>query len=151
MNITLLIVHGLVAVLLLGAITHQAASAAWPRKPGERDFVSRYRGVNGAGYTDVVVILFVLNFILGSYIYVIYRIEVRPPLEILRDLPTIGIFEMKEHILAVVLGMLPAYWYYWTKRPDMPRTRTILAVFLALSVWFGFLVGHFVNNVRGFI
>ena len=151
MNIALLIIHGLMAVMLLGAVTHQAAAAVWPRGPGQRGFVSRFRGVNAAGYTNMIVILYVLTFTLGSYIYIIYRIEVRPPLEVLLDLPTIGLFELKEHFLSVTFGMLPAYWYYWTQRPDMAKTRATLAVWLALSVWFGFVVGHFVNNVRGFV
>jgi len=36
MNITLLIIHGLLAVMLLGAITHQSFNTVWPRRPGER-------------------------------------------------------------------------------------------------------------------
>lgn len=151
MNIALLIIHGLMAVMLLGAVTHQAAAAVWPRRPGQRGLASRFRGVNAAGYTNTIVILYVLTFILGGYIYIIYRIEVRPPLEVLLDLPTIGLFELKEHFLSVTFGMLPAYWYYWTQRPDMVKTRATLAVWLALSVWFGLVVGHLVNNVRGFV
>jgi len=151
MNITLLIIHGLLAVMLLGAITHQSFNTVWPRRPGESNFIARYRGVNGAGYTNAVIVLFVLTFSLGSYIYVVYRIEVRPPLEVLFDLPAIGIFELKEHFLVIALGMLPAYWFFWKKKPENRLARTMITMVLAATVWFSFIVGHYVNNVRGFI
>lgn len=150
MNVALLIIHGLFAVALLGALTHQAMGAVWPRKPGQTDFVARFRGVNGVGYTNAVVVLFVITFILGGIVYTVYRIEVRPPLEALQDLPTVGLFELKEHFLAMGLGMLPAYWYFWKRRPEQRMTRTMITVILALIVWWSFIVGHIVNNVRGF-
>ena len=150
MNIALLIVHGLMAVLLLGALTHQAFAVVWPRRPGQTDFVARFRGVNGAGYTNAIVVLFVATFIMGSIIYTTYRVEVRPPLEAIQDLPTVGLFELKEHFLAMMLAMLPAYWYFWKRRPEERQARTMMTVILALTVWFGFIVGHIVNNARGF-
>ena len=149
MTIAFLIVHGLVAVFLLGAVTHQAMAAVWPRKPGQTDFVARFRGVNGAGYTNAVVVLFIATFILGGIVYVFYRTQVRPSLEALRDLRTVGLFELKEHYLAIALGMLPGYWYYWKRRPDARKTRAAITVILALSVWAGFIIGHIINNVRG--
>jgi hypothetical protein len=151
MNIILLIFHGIFAVLLLGAITHQMLTTVWPRKPGETNFVARFRGVNGAGYTNAIVVLYVITFIIGGYIYIFYRIQVRPPLEALLDLPTIGVFELKEHFLAIGLGMLPAYWYFWKRRPEDRLARTGLTTVLAFAVWVGFLGGHFVNNVRGIL
>ncbi len=150
MNIALLITHGLFAVALLGALTHQALGTVWPRKPGQRDFVARFRGVNGVGYTDAVIVLYIATFIMGGIVYTIYRIEVRPPLEALQDLPTVGLFELKEHFLAFGLAMLPAYWFFWHRRPEQRLTRTMITVLLALIVWWSFLVGHIVNNVRGF-
>jgi hypothetical protein len=150
-NIFLLIVHGLVAVALMGAVTHQACAAAWPRKPGQTDFVSRFRGVNGVGYVNAVIVLYLITFIIGGYIYIFYRIEVRPPLEVLGDLPTIGLFEIKEHFLAIALGMLPAYWYYWKRRPENKAARVGTTLVLAFAVWIGFIFGHIVNNVRGLL
>ena len=150
MNVGLLIIHGLFAVALLGAVTHQAMGAVWPRRPGQADFVARFRGVNGVGYTNAVIVLYVVTFILGGIIYTTYRIEVRPPLEALQDLPTVGLFELKEHFLAMAAGMLPAYWYFWKRRPEPRGPRTMITVILALVVWFSFIAGHIVNNVRGF-
>ena len=48
----LLIVHGLLAVTLLGAITHQALSVVPPSSPGKRSFFARFRNVNSAAYAD---------------------------------------------------------------------------------------------------
>jgi hypothetical protein len=63
-----------------------------------------------------------------------------------------GAFELKEHFVAVGLGMLPAYWYFW-KQPltdAHARTRALLTAMLAFIVWWSFLVGHILNNIRGF-
>jgi len=151
MNVTLLILHGICAFLLLGALTHQAVTSVWPRKPGDQGFIAVYRGVHGHSYTNAVIALFLVTFVLGGYIYIFYRIEVRPPLEALLDLVPIGVFELKEHFLAIALGMLPAYWYYWKKKPENKMARVGTTLVLTFAVWVGFLGGHFVNNVRGLL
>lgn len=151
MTVTLLLLHGICAVALLGAITHQALGVIWPRKPGQSGFVARFRSVNGAGYTNAIIVLYLITFSLGAYIYIFYRIDVRPPLEALLDLPTIGVFELKEHFLGIMLGMLPAYWYFWKRNPEVKIGRVGTTVALALAVWFSFLAGHYVNNVRGLL
>jgi hypothetical protein len=62
-----------------------------------------------------------------------------------------GSFELKEHFAAVGLAILPAYWYYW-RQPATggARTRDLLTALLAFIVWWNFLVGHILNNIRGF-
>ncbi|MGY9106175.1 MAG: hypothetical protein ACKVG0_06540, partial [Alphaproteobacteria bacterium] len=97
MTVTLLILHGIFAFLLLGALTHQAVTSVWPRKPTDKGFIAVYRGVHGHNYTNAVIVLFIITFILGGYVYIFYRIQVRPPLEALLDLVPIGVFEIKEH------------------------------------------------------
>jgi hypothetical protein len=151
MNVTLLILHGIFAFLLLGALTHQAVSSVWPRKPGDQGFIAVYRGVHGHSYTGAVIALYLITFVLGGYIYIFYRIEVRPPLEALLDLVPIGVFEIKEHFLAIALGMLPSYWYYWKRKPENKMGRVGTTMVLAFAVWVGFVGGHFVNNVRGLL
>jgi hypothetical protein len=63
-----------------------------------------------------------------------------------------GAFELKEHFAAIGLGLLPVYWYYWQQPlvPEHARTRAMLTSILAFAVWFSFLVGHVLNNIRGF-
>jgi hypothetical protein len=50
------------------------------------------------------------------------------------------------------MGLLPAYWYFWRKPfgEEHPRTRAALTLILAFIVWWSFVVGHIVNNIRGF-
>jgi hypothetical protein len=147
----LLIIHGILAVLLLGAITHQAVGAAWPvakRSPG---FWSSVRSVNGMNYTNAVLILFLVTFAIGTIVYPTYRLNVRPVLQEYRDFRPEGMFELKEHFLAVSLALLPAYWYFWHKANENNRvTRAVLTCILAFAVWWGFLTGHIINNIRGF-
>jgi hypothetical protein len=146
----LLIVHGLLAVVLLGGITHQAMSAAWPsrRKSG---IISSFRAVNGAVYTNANIVLYLATAILGGTIYPVYRVSVRSYLENARLYPAVGSFEIKEQFIAVGLGMLPLYWLLW-RRPteaDAKSARIAVTLVLCFIVWYAFLVGHVLNNIRG--
>jgi len=148
----LLIVHGLLAVALLGAITHQTLSVWAPARKPAGSFVGRFRGVPGAGYTNAIIVLYVLTAILGGIIYPAYRLEVRLVVEQLALWPYHGAFELKEHFAVIGLAMLPAYWYYWRQplAAEHTRTRGVITGMLAFIVWWNFLVGHFLNNIRGF-
>lgn len=147
----LLIVHGLLAVALLGAITHQALSVWVPARRPAGSFVARFRAVPGASYANAMVVLYVLTFVFGGIIYTEYRIAVRTVVEQLELWPQTGAFELKEHFAAVGLAILPAYWHYW-RAPvgEQARTRDVLTLLLAFIVWWNFLVGHILNNIRGF-
>jgi len=148
----LLFAHMLLAVTLLGAITHQAVSVCWPNRDRAKSFIGAFRGVNGMTYTNAIIILFVCTAILGSIIYPNYRLNVRTVLQELKLHKPEGSFELKEHAVAIGAALLPAYWYFWrTASGDESRaTRTGVTVLLAVIVWWAFLVGHVVNNIRGF-
>jgi hypothetical protein len=147
----LLIIHGILAVTLLGASSHQAISVAWPARQKADSFVGAVRSVNGARYTNAIIVLFVVAAALGSFIYPVYRVNVRPILQEYHLFKPEGSFELKEHFVAIGLMLLPAYWYFWHKADQASHaTRTVLTVMLALIVWWGFLVGHVINNIRGF-
>ena len=150
----LLIVHGLLAVALLGALTHQAMSVALPvrRAAGAGGIVTRFRAVAGAGYATAVCVLWVLTFILGAWIYTKYRVYVRIPIEQMGFYKTLGFFELKEHLATIGLGLLPIYWCFWknAKVSEYDSARRWLTVCLAAICWFNFLVGHVLNNLRGF-
>jgi hypothetical protein len=150
----LLIVHGLIAVALLGAVTHQALSVA--RRvpaPAARVFIDRFRGVGAAHYTNAIIVLYVLSTVLGALLYPQYRIDVRPTLEDLQLRSANGVFEIKEHLAAIGLGLLPAYWWYWRSpgKADDGGARRFLTWILAFLVWFNFLVGHVLNNIKGLL
>ena len=152
MIILLLILHGLLAVALLGAITHQTISVWSPARGTAESFVGRMRSVSASSYVNAIVVLYLLTALLGAMIYPSYRLNVRIVLEQMQLFKQNGAFELKEHLVAIGLGMLPAYWYFW-RQPlvsDHARTRAVITVMLAFIVWWGFLVGHVLNNIRGF-
>ncbi len=148
----LLIIHGLLAVALLGALTHQAISVLWPARQRTGSFVSSLRSVPSTTYTNAIVVLFIATAIIGSIIYTEYRVSIRGTLRDYRLFVQEGSFELKEHFLSIGLGLLPAYWYYW--RPavskDHATTRVIVTALLAAIVWYAFITGHVLNDIRGF-
>ena len=150
MDTAVLIVHGICAMFLVGAITHQALGVFWPRRPGQSGFVARMRVANSSGYVTAIMVLYVTTFLLGSYIYPIYRVFVRPPLQDLQLTYAIGLFEVKENFAAIVLAMLPSYWYFWRKAPEFPVTRKAITAIMFATIWYNFIAGHILNNVRGF-
>src|SRR5262245_10878365 len=149
---TLLIIHGLLAVALLGAITHQAVAVWWPARVPSASFVGRFRAVPSTSYVWAIIVLYVITFVMGAWIYTQYRFTARLALEQLRFLKTVGLFEIKEHLATIGLIVLPAYWAFW-RRPlsaDYAGARRQVTLLLALVVWANFLIGHVVNNARGF-
>ena len=148
----LLIIHGLVAVALLGAITHQTL-ATWAgarERPGS--FFGRFRAVRSASFANAVVVMYAVSALLGGIVYLYFRVDIRPDLERAGHWQTLGLFDIKEHFVAIGLALLPAYWICW-RRPradESPRTRAALTSILAFIVWWSFLIGHVVNNIRGF-
>ena len=155
MIVVLLILHALLAVALLGAITHQALSvfAVAPAANGRWNFFDRFRGVDATAYATPIVVLFAVTAIGGALLYPQYRIDVRPALEDTQNVAANGVFEIKEHLVAIGLGLLPAYWLFWRKRngPETAAPRRYLTWLLAFFVWWSFIVGHVLNNIRGML
>ena len=149
-----LLVHLMLAVFLLEALTHQAVSVVMPvrKVAGAGGFVTRFRAVPAAGYATAVCVLWVFTFIVGSYIYTKYRIYIRIPIEQAGYWKTQGFFDFKEHVATICLTILPAYWFFWknAQNPEYDTARKVVTVYLAISCWFLFIVGHVLNNTRGF-
>ncbi len=146
----LVIVHGLLAVALLGSITHQAISVAWPSR-NKVGFSNAYRAVSSRVYVNANIVLFIAVATLGGFIYPIYRVWVRTYLENARLFSAVGSFEVKEQFISIGLGMLPFYWLVWrSSEPAAQSARTAVTLMLCFIVWFGFIAGHVLNNVRGF-
>jgi hypothetical protein len=146
----LLILHSVVAAALLGSITHQTVAACWParRKSG---FISSFRSVQGKLYTNVNIALYLAMAALGGLIYPAYRISVRTYLETARLWSVNGSFELKEQFVTVGLGMLPVFWLVWQHPLDigMQIARGATTAILCFIVWYSFLVGHIIVNIRG--
>ena len=146
----LLFVHFVLAVALLAAVTLQAVAVLMPARQVAGHFVDR-SPMPAVSYTTLIVVLYVLQALMGAWVYVKYRTYVRIPMEELRHFWTVGSFELKEHVVTMGLALLPAYWYFWREplAADHDGVRRWVTVFLALSVWYAFIVGHVANDFRG--
>ena len=147
----LLILHGLVGVALLGAITHQTMATLRRRSTRSGSFFDRYAGVAERTFTLAVVALYVANVALGALIYPSYRLNVRIPFEEMSLGWAIGLFELKEHFAGIGLAALPLYASTWKAghADGHRRDRIAITLVLAFIVWWDFLVGHVLNNIRG--
>jgi len=152
MATTLLILHGLVAVALLGAITHQTLATCAPSRAKPLSFFGRFRAVPGTGFANAVVILYLISWLLGAVVYLYFKVDLQPNLERDRHWHALGFFDLKEDFAAIGLGVLPAYWFCWRGLVDGESrwTRVALTLLLAFIVWWAFLVGHVTNNIGGF-
>jgi hypothetical protein len=149
---TLLIIHGLLAIALLGAITHQTVALWLPARAAAGNFIGRFRAVPSLSYVMAIIVLYLLTFVLGAWIYTHYRYTSRLALEQLRFFKVVGGFEVKEHLAVIGIILLPAYWYFWRQplSPDYAAARRHVTLLLAILIWANFLIGHIVNNGRGF-
>ena len=152
MPTALLIVHGLVAVALLGAITHQTLAAWAPSRTRPRSFFARFRAVHPAAFANAVVVLYLASALLGGIVYLYFKLDIQPKLERDHHWPAMGLFDLKEDFVVIGLGLLPAYWIGWRQQPIDERGRipAALTALLAFMVWWSFLIGHVINNILGF-
>jgi hypothetical protein len=152
MATALLIIHGLVAVALLGALTHQTLATWAPARARPGSFFGRFRAVPTAAFANAIVVLYAISTILGAIVYLYFRVDVRPALEQAGHWQTLGLFDIKEHFVAIGSALLPAYWVCWQqpRADEYARTRAALTLILAFVVWWSFLIGHVTNNIKGF-
>lgn len=63
-----------------------------------------------------------------------------------------GFLDLKEDFVVIGLGVLPAYWFCWrgTDNSQHHHLRAALTILLAFIVWWSFIVGHVMNDIRGF-
>jgi hypothetical protein len=88
----------------------------------------------------------------GAVVYLSFKVDIQPTLERDHYWRAMGFFDLKEDFVAIGLGLLPAYWISW-RRPivnEPGRTAAALTAILAFVVWWGFLIGHVMNNILGF-
>jgi hypothetical protein len=142
--------HFAVAVALLAAITLQAAAVLLPA-PQVAGAPGPFGPLLTAPSATLIVILYVVQALLGAWIYIKYRTYVRIPMEGLRHWWSVGAFEFKEHTITMGLALLPAYWYFWRDPASQEHAviRKWVTVFLLFTVWYGVAVGHVVNDFRG--
>ena len=148
----LLIVHSLLAVVLLGAITHQGFAAAAKRSEVRKtSFLGRFRATEASGYCNAIVVLYLAVIFVGAILYPEYRLVVRPTLQSLDLRAANGAFEIKEHFSAIGLVMLPAYWMCWRQplTQEYAAARIWLTGILAAMAWWNFVVGELLVAIKG--
>jgi hypothetical protein len=146
----LLFIHFVLAVAVLAAVTLQTVAVLMPARQVAGGFIDR-SPIPAASYATLIVILYVAQALMGAWIYIKYRTYVRIPMEQFKHWWTVGSFEIKEHVVAMGMGLLPAYWYFW-REPNSAEhaiVRKWVTIFLMLSVWYAFVVGHVANDFRG--
>ena len=144
------ILHGIVAIGLLGAITHQGLTV-WRKSAPARLFIDRYRAIHAPRFTNAIIVLYVLTFALGAYIYPAFVLDVKGAVAGYGMRGTIGVFQLKEHVAVIGLALLPVYWHYWRTIPLTTgvQMRRFLTTLILLSVWWSLVIGHILNNVKG--
>jgi hypothetical protein len=146
------IIHGLVAVALLGAVTHQTLATWAPSSSQAGSFFNRFRAVHAASFANAIVVLYVVSALLGAVVYLYFKVDIGPDLERGGHWRALGLLDIKEDFVSIGLGLLPAYWIFW-RRPravDLDRTRAALTTLIAFIVWWAFVVGHVMINIMGF-
>ena len=105
-----------------------------------------------ASFANAIVVLYSVVALLGAVVYLYFRVDIRPELERASYWQALGLFDIKEHFVAIGLALLPAYWVSWRQSGshEPTQTRAALTAILAFIVWWGFLIGHVLNNIRGF-
>jgi len=148
----LLIIHGLLAVALLGAVTHQALAAVAKRAEIRTvGFLARFRATDAGTYRNAIVVLYVAVLCAGAILYPTYRAVVRPMLQDMDLRAANGVFEIKEHLSALGLIVLPAYWACWDQplQPEYAAARVWLTWIVASIVWWNFVVGQLLVAIKG--
>jgi hypothetical protein len=149
----LLLAHHLAAVFLLGAMTHQAAATL--AAPGPKNgFVDAFRRVSPGRFASPIALCYAALFVLGTLIYPAYRVHARAAFLDANAPWAVALFELKEHFAAVGLGVLPVYVSSWRgagreTRPSEATARRALTLLLACIVWWNFLVGHVLVDLKG--
>ena len=145
------ILHGILALFLTGALTHQSMAVCKKNRRAD-NFVQRFGAVNPRNYAYAVIVLYIVTFIVGGWIYTQYRVDVRPVFEDTGRLDMFAFFELKEHYAAFGLALLPLYGYLWKQddRGTEENTgRKWVTLVLTAYVWLTLVFGHIVNNARG--
>jgi hypothetical protein len=74
----LVILHGLVAVALLGAITHQTLAVWAPSGAPPRSFFGRFRAVPSDAFVNAIIILYLVTVLLGAVVYLYFKVVSSP-------------------------------------------------------------------------
>ena len=138
----LLLIHLGLAMVLLGASCH-AAVAAWQVVLGRAAKLRLYRT-----YCSILLAVFPLTLALGAIIYPGFSMHVRPLFD--HDLPwATGLFEIKEHMMALLLPLV-AVQHACSRgsRPIPPVLQACIASCVFLAILSAAIVGSTLVTFR---
>jgi hypothetical protein len=139
MATALLISHSLIAVALLGALTHQTLATCAPARAGPGSFLGHFCAVPSVAFVNAIVALYAVSAVLGAVVYVYFRVlyvlALAKDVALVTVHPTLGIVVLgAQHAqgAAPSLGGIPAiYWYGWTATAALAALMPgLLAAFL---------------------
>lgn len=153
MMIAVLLLHGVCSLFLVGALSHQA-TATWRSAPAAKrpaGVIAGFAAVRAPLYARAIAISYVLTMVLGDVVYGPYRVDVKTMLFDLQLWPWNGVFEIKEHLVALGFFLLGPYLALWRVplSATQARSRRLLTNLLAAIVWYALLAGHLLNNLKG--
>jgi len=143
----LLILHALMAVLLLGSLTHNLLiSAQYLRGKFTKIRLEKL-------YVKVSFVAYLLTFGLGAIIYPNYRYHVRERYFDLNMPWASNLFDIKEHWTGIGLALFLAFFLLSRIiAPQSDRRLLLFYVFLSATlagiVWFGFIAGLLLVSYR---
>jgi hypothetical protein len=143
----LLVVHLLVAVFVMGLVTHHALLLLRRNPPAAR--LAKFARWMAIGYP--------LSWLAGVLIYPSYNVLIRkPPIGVLEHMArwAVGLFEIKEHVGTIALAMLPwlvlsAARYERLSRVERISYLAATCVF-TVFVYYVFIAGGVVTTVKSF-
>jgi hypothetical protein len=110
-----------------------------------------FMSVRGRIYANTVIATYIATVVLGDVLYGPYRVDVKTMLFDLELWSWNGIFEVKEHLVALGLFLLAPYWHLWAAEnlSDFAGPRRAVTTLLAAIVTFALIAGHLLNNLKG--
>jgi branched-subunit amino acid transport protein AzlD len=145
-DVIMLVIHLLVAVFALGAVTHYWW--AMLGRPVKLDRLTRYAKWMAVSYP--------LAWLTGVVIYPTYNVLVRKPPRGLLEATArwaVGLFEIKEHVGTIALVMLPLLVLCARRYERLSRAERITHVLatwvFTLFVYYSFIAGAIVTNTKG--
>ena len=143
----LMLVHAGASIALVGATTHNGILAFSHLRGGQQKSALQRR------YVSWMFWLFLLTFVIGLLIYPAYRVHVRAEYFDLQLPFATRLFEIKEHWLAIALGILAIY-YPLSRRIDVSKRGmdvqlyNFLGVLMVLIIWYAMVASLLLVSYR---
>jgi hypothetical protein len=143
----LVLLHGLAAIVLIGASTHHALIAIGYLR-------GRYKVRLGRIYAATVAVSYGVTFVLGLFAYPAFRYHVRGLYLDRYEAWASNLFDTKENFAALGLPLvIAAFVLSRVMKPDedrdLARGYAVIVTLATFIVWFGVISGLVITQTRG--